>query len=480
VSLGSLGQRNLKGASARPVWSVGVTDHNPVADHVSSPKGPAMMRLNSPRRNLLLPWTVQEREDPVLEFERGEGVYFYDKQGRRFLDFLSQLFHCNLGHGNPRVIDAIARQAQRCCCVSPQFVTGERVALARALADRTPGDLSVCFFVNSGSEADDQAFILARLLTGRPKIFAKYRSYHGTTYGGLGVGGDPRRAAVEPGPPGTVRFFDPYCYRCDFGLKYPECGIHCLDALERQLQLENPATVAAVVVEPVTGAAGGFPLPDGYLGRLRQLCDRYGILLIADEVITGFGRTGAWFGVDHEGVVPDLMVLAKGLTSGYVPMGAVILRESLAQRFETRMLPLGSTYAGHPLACAAALACLGEYEEQGLIPHARKMGELLFERLQELASRHRRVGDVRGKGLLACLELVRDRTTHAPLVPPNVDSLLPMQIRRRAWEEGIHLLARGSLILLSPPLIVQPEDIDEAVEKLDRVLSWVDEVELTG
>ena len=169
------------------------------------------------------------------------------------------------------------------------------------------------------------------MLTGRPKIFAKYRSYHGTTYGTLGVGGDPRRSAIEPGPPGTVRFFDPYCYRCDFGLKYPACSIHCLDALERQLQLENPATVAAVVVEPVTGAAGGFPLPDGYLPRLRQLCDRYGILLIADEVITGFGRTGAWFGVDHEGVVPDMMVLAKGLTSGYVPMGAVVLREPLAQ-----------------------------------------------------------------------------------------------------------------------------------------------------
>ncbi|MBI1916204.1 MAG: aminotransferase class III-fold pyridoxal phosphate-dependent enzyme [Planctomycetes bacterium] len=423
-------------------------------------------------------WTVQEREDPVLEFDHGEGVFFYDRHGRRYLDFLSQLFQGNLGHGNRRVIEAIQRQAERACCVSPQLLTSERASLADALARRAPGDLGRCFFVNSGSEANDQAFILARLLTGRPKIFAKYRSYHGTTYGTLGVGGDPRRAAIEPGPPGTVRFFDPYCYRCDFGLKYPACQIHCLDALERQLQLENPATVAAVVVEPVTGAAGGFPLPDGYLPRLRHLCDRHGILLIADEVITGFGRTGAWFGVDHEGVVPDLMVLAKGLTSGYVPMGAVILREPLAQVFEKRMLPLGSTYAAHPLACAAALACLREYEEQGLIDHARRMGELLFARLRELASRHRSVGDVRGKGLLACLELVRDRE-HAPLVPPNIDSLLPLEIRRRAWSEGIHLLARGSLILLAPPLIVQPEHIDEAATKLDRVLSWVDALEPT-
>jgi taurine--2-oxoglutarate transaminase len=426
------------------------------------------------RRHLLLPWTVQEREDPVLEFNRGEGVYFHDRQGRRYLDFLSQLFHCNLGHGNRRVLTAIQRQCEKACCVSPQLLTEERVALAEALARRAPGDLSKCFFVNSGSEADDQAFILARLFTGRPKIFAKYRSYHGTTLGGLGVGGDPRRSAIEPGPPGTVRFFDPYCYRCDFGREYPSCDIYCLGALERQLQLENPATVAAIVVEPVTGAAGGFPLPDGYLPRLRQLCDRHGILLIADEVITGFGRTGAWFAVEHEGVVPDMLVLAKGLTSGYVPMGAVIVGDRIGQHFESRMLPLGSTYAAHPLACAAALACLEEYEQRQLIPRAREMGEVLFRALRQLAGKHRCVGDVRGKGLLACLELVHDRATKAPLVPPNTDSPLPLQIRRRAWDEGLHLLARGSLLILAPPLIVTPEQIEEGVGKLDCVLAWVD------
>ncbi|HMF12820.1 MAG TPA: aminotransferase class III-fold pyridoxal phosphate-dependent enzyme [Gemmataceae bacterium] len=431
------------------------------------------MTSTQTRQHFLLPWTVQEREDPVLEFDHGDGVYFYDRQGRRYLDFLAQLFNCNLGHGNQRVIEAIQRQAEKACCVSPQVLTEERIALAEALAKRTPGDLNKCFFVNSGSEADDQAFILARLVTGRPKIFAKYRSFHGTTFGGLGVGGDPRRAAVDPGPPGTVRFFDPYCYRCDFGLRYPECGIHCLDALERQLQLENPASVAAIVVEPVTGAAGGFPLPDGYLPRLGQLCDEYGILLIADEVITGFGRTGAWFGVDHEHVVPDIMVLAKGLTSGYVPMGAVVVNDRIAQHFETRMLPLGSTYAAHPLACAAALACLEEYDQRDLIARARRMGELLFTRLRELTERHPCVGDVRGKGLLACLELVRDRASKTPLVPPNTDSPLPLQIRRKAWEEGIHVMARGSIILLSPPLIVEPGHVDEAAEKLDRVLKWV-------
>jgi taurine--2-oxoglutarate transaminase len=419
---------------------------------------------------------VQEREDPVLEFDHGDGVYFWDRQGRRYLDFLSQLFHCHLGHGNRRVIEAIRRQAERACCVAPQLLTAERAALAEALARRFPGGAGRCFFVNSGSEADDQAFILARLLTGRPKIFAKYRSFHGTTYLGLGVAGDPRRSAVEPGPPGAVRFFDPFCYRCDFGLKYPECRLHCLGALERQLQLENPATVAAVVVEPVTGAAGGFPLPDGYLTGLRQLCDKYGILLIADEVITGFGRTGAWFGVDHEGVVPDLMTLAKGLTAGYAPLGAVVLREELAQALEKRMLPLGGTFSAHPLSCAAALAALQEYEERGLIAHAAHMGEALFERLRGLAKRHRRVGDVRGKGLLACLELVDGRSAQ-PLVPPNTDSPLPLRIRRRAWDEGLHLLARGSLLMLAPPLTVQPEHLDEAADKLDRLLTWLDGLE---
>jgi len=428
---------------------------------------------------LIIPWAVQEREDPMLEFDRAEGVYFFDKQGRRYLDFLSQVFHCTLGHGNRRVIDAIVKQAEKVCCVSPGMLTEDRITLAAELTRRTPGDLNRCFFVNSGSEANDQAFIIARMLTGRPKIFAKYRSYHGTTYGTLGVAGDPRRSAIEPGPAGTVRFFDPYCYRCDFGKTYPECQIHCLDALERQLQLENPSTVAAIIVEPFTGAAGGFPLPDGYLPRLRQLCDKYGILLIADEVITGFGRTGAWFGVNHENVVPDIITMAKGLASGYMPTGAIILREGLAEGLNKRYLPLGGTYSAHPLACAAALATLAEYEEHDLIDNSRRMGALLLERLKELAKRHPRIGDVRGKGLLACLELVRDRTSRAPLVPANTDSPIPLQIRRRAWDEGIHLMPRGSFILLAPPLIVQPEHIDEAITKLDRVLSWVDTVALS-
>ena len=434
--------------------------------------------MTADRQHIFIPWTVQEFEDPVLEFAGAEGVYFQDRQGRRYLDFLSQLFNCNLGHGNRRVIEAIRSQAEQACCISPQLLTAERSLLSEELTALLPGDLDKCMFVNSGSEANELAFIMARMVTGRPKIFAKYRSYHGTTFNTLGTAGDPRRMAVEPGPAGAVRFFDPYCYRCDFGLTYPDCGIHCLKALERQIELENPATVAAVVVEPVTGAAGGFPLPEGYLAGLRDLCDRHGILLIADEVITGFGRTGAWFGVNHDSVVPDLMVMAKGITSGYVPMGAVVVRPRISSHFESRLLPIGSTYAASPLATAAARACLVAYREEGCVDNAQGMGRLLMEELQGLKQKHPIIGDVRGKGLLTCLELVTDRATRQPLAPPVVDAQLPIRIRRQAWAEGLHLLARANLLMIAPPLIVTADQIREGVEKLSRVLSWL-EVEVS-
>ena len=430
--------------------------------------------MNVDRQHIFLPWTVQEQEDPVLEFVRGDGVYFYDRQDKCYLDFLSQLFNCNLGHGNHRVIEAIRNQAEQACCISPQLLTEERSLLSKELIQLVPGDLDKCLYVNSGSEANELAFIMARMMTGRPKIFAKYRSYHGTTYGTLGTAGDPRRIAVEPGPPGCVRFFDPYCYRCDFKLEFPDCCIHCLDALETQIQLENPATVAAIVVEPVTGAAGGFPLPEGYLKRLRAICDKYGILLIADEVITGFGRTGKWFGVNHENVIPDILVLAKGLTSGYIPMGAVVVRSHMSQYFESRMLPIGGTYAGNPIATAAARACLKAYQEEDCVNNAQKMGALLLKKLGELKECHPCIGDVRGQGLLTCLELVRDRVTKLSLTDSSNNASLARLIRRQAWENGLHLLARGNLILIAPPLVVNTDQISEGIQKLDHVLTWLD------
>ena len=433
------------------------------------------MTVNPGREHNFIPWSVQGTQDAVLEIERGEGVYFWDKNGRRYLDFLSQIFNLNLGHGNRKIIEAIQKQAERLCMASPTVLHPGRIELGDRLAALTPGDLSKSFFTNSGSEANEIALAIARLYTGRKKVFAKYRSYHGTTMGTLTLCGDQRRVSVEPGPPGSVRFFDPYCYRCDFKLEYPGCDIHCADALERQIELEGPDSVAAIIVEPFTAAAGGFPVPPGYLQRVRQICDRHGILMIADEVITGFGRTGKWFAVEHEDVVPDILSVAKGITSGYVPMGAAIVREEIANYFEEKLLPIGCTYTGHPLACAAALATLQEYEVQGAIENSKAMGLQLSQALHELKEKHACVGDVRAQGLFAGIELVRNSKTREPLVPFNTTPSLVGQIAQQFRQEGLYVYVRWNLILLAPPLILKEEELEEARASLDKVLSWIDE-----
>ena len=427
-----------------------------------------------PRTHNFLPWTTQGTQDDVLDIAGGEGVYFWDGQGRKYLDFLSQLFNVNLGHGNQRIVQAIQEQAERFSAASSSLLHDGRVRLGERLADLTPGDLSKCFFTNSGSEANEIAFAMARLYTGRQKIFAKYRSYHGTTLGTLSLCGDPRRMSVEPGPPGSVRFFGPYCYRCDFRLAYPSCDLHCADALEEQIIMEGPETVAAIILEPFTASAAGYPVPPGYLRRIREICDKYNLLMIADEVICGFGRTGEWFAVNHERVVPDILVVAKALTSGYVPMGAAIATERIAEYFEDTLLPIGCTYTGHPLACAAALAALDEYETGRVIEHARAMGDVLTDQLAALKERHPCIGDVRSQGLFACIELVRDRETRERLVPFNTSPPLVTSIKRQCLERGLFSYIRWNLILLAPPLVIGEMDLRKGVDILDEVLAWVD------
>lgn len=429
----------------------------------------------SARKHNFIPWAVQKAQDDLVEIAGGEGVYFWDSKGKRYLDYLSQLFNVNLGHGNRRIIEAIQQQAEKFCAASASVMHVDRARLAERLAAITPGDLSKVFFTNSGSEANEMAFAMARLYTGRQKIFAKYRSYHGTTLGTLTLCGDPRRVGIEPGPPGSVRFFDPYCYRCDFGLEFPSCGIHCAAVLERQILMEGPDTVAAVILEPFTAAAGGFPVPPGYLRRIRDICDRYGVLFIADEVICGFGRTGEWFAVNHEGVIPDILTVAKGITSGYVPMGAAIVREKIAAHFEERYLPIGCTYTGHPLACAAALAALDEYVEKSAIENARLMGKTLADCLAALQARHPCVGDVRSQGLFACIELVSDRGSRQPLIPFNTAPPLAGEIRKQFLDRGLYLYNRWNLILLAPPLVIEEYDLKKGVAILDEVLTWLDE-----
>jgi taurine--2-oxoglutarate transaminase len=440
-------------------------------------KAPAALAKNA-RAHVIYPWTAQRGADPVTVVTRGEGVYFYDESGVRYLDFSSQLFNVNLGYGNRQIIKAIKQQADELTYIGPNFATPAKLRLGELVAEVTPGDLAKAVFTNSGSEANEVAFQVARMVTGRQKILAKYRSYHGTTTATLSVGGDPRRLRVEPGAPGTVRFFDPYCYRCDYGMTFPECNLHCLHKVEDLIQMEGPQTIAAVVVEPVAGSSGGFVPPGDWMPELRELCDRYGILLICDEVINGFGRTGEWFAVDHWGVVPDILVVAKGITSGYVPLGAAILRRSLADHFEEHLYPVGQTYSGHPLAMAAGIATIKEYRNGDVIAHAARMGECLMRELEALKAKHPCVGDVRGLGLLCTVELVRDRGTRASLVP-----LPDSEIGGSAWSKrilgelkarGVHTSMRWGNLFISPPLIITEAELREGLDALDDVLSLVD------
>lgn len=432
---------------------------------------PMSSSAHSNRQHDFIPWTVQATQDNAVEIAGGEGVYFWDSQGKRYLDFLSQLFNMNLGHGNRRVIGAIQQQAERLCAASSTVVHEGREKLGARLAEITPGDLCKAFFTNSGSEANEIAIAMARLFTGRQKVLAKYRSYHGTTMGTLTVCGDPRRILVEPGPPGAVRFFDPYCYRCDFNLTHPDCGLHCADALERQIVLEGPDSVAALILEPFTAAAGGFPAPPGYLRRVREICDKYGIVMIADEVICGFGRTGEWFAVNHEGVVPDVLTVAKGITSGYVPMGAAIVNQRIADFFEDQLLPIGCTYTGHPLACAAALAAIEQYESLGAVENSKVMGAMLANELAAIKERHAIVGDVRSQGLFACIELVRDRETREPLVEFNTAPPLVDEIKAEFSRRGLYVYVRWNLIFVAPPLILDEADLKRGLAILEEVLA---------
>ncbi len=426
------------------------------------------------RAHSFFPWAIQSTQDGALDIVGGEGVRFRDASGKVYLDFLSQIFNLNLGHGNRRIIEAIQQQAATLCAASSTLMHEGRARIGRRLAKITPGDLDKAFFTNSGSEANEIAFAMARLFTGRQKVMAKYRSYHGTTFAALGTCGDPRRISLDRGASSALRFFDPYCYRCDFKLKFPSCELHCADALEQQIIMEGPLTIAAVILEPFTAAAGGFPSPPGYLRRVREICDRHGIVMIADEVICGFGRTGRWFAVEHEGVCPDILVVAKGITSGYVPMGAAIVNRRLSDHFENELLPVGCTYTAHPLACAAALAAIDEYESSGAIRNAAAMGRVLSAELEAMKQRHRCVGDVRSSGLLACIELVEDKATHRPLVEFNTASPLVDAIRAKYLQRGLFIYNRWNLILLAPPLIIEEPDLREGLGLLDEVLTWID------
>ena len=427
-------------------------------------------------RHVLHSWSVKSALDP-LPVAGAEGRYFWDYEGKRYLDFASQLVNVSIGHQHPRVVAAIKEQADRLCTIGPPMANDQRSELARLLAEVTPGNLTLSFFTNGGAEANENAVKLARWYTGREKVVARYRSYHGATAGAISLTGDPRRWPAEPGVPGVVRMLDPFTYRCPAG--HPEPCPVCSGGphLEEILQYENPETVAAVILETVTGTNGIIVPPEGYLHSIREVCERHGIVLIFDEVMAGFGRTGRWFACDYWDVVPDILTVAKGINSGYVPLGAMVISEPIAEWVRDRYFAGGLTYSGHPLACAAAVASIEAFREEGIVENAAEMGAVLAEELPRLAERHPSIGDVRGLGLFWGLELVRDRATREPLVPFNAsgEAAAPVtRLAKAALDRGLYLFVHWNVVLVTPPLTVTREELDEGLGIIDEVLALSD------
>jgi taurine--2-oxoglutarate transaminase len=432
--------------------------------------------INLNREYVFFTWATQNRVNPIPAV-RSEGVYFWDAEGKRYLDFSSQLMNVNIGHGNQKVIAAIQEQVERMAFVYPGIASEPKGRLAQMLAQVTPDDLCKTLFTLGGAEANENAIKFARLYTGRHKIIARYRSYHGATAGAMALSGDPRRLPVEPLIPGVIHVMDPYCYRCPFGWTLETCHRECITHVEQVIQFEGPENVAAIILEGVTGTSGIIIHPDDYWPRMREICDKYGILLIDDEVMSGFGRTGEWFGVDHWNVAPDIMTMAKGITAGYVPLGAVVVSRAIADYFEDRPLPMGLTYSGHPVCMAAGIATLEVYKEEKLIENAREMGTILKEGLDELKEKHPSVGDVRCIGLFSVIELVKDRETKEPLAPWNAkqDEMGVMaQVQGELRERGMYTFSKWNWIFAIPPLSINETELRDGLRILDEVLGVTD------
>jgi len=432
--------------------------------------------INLNREYVFFPWAVQSQVDPIPAV-RSEGVYFWDADGKRYLDFSSQLMNVNTGHGNQKIIKAIQGQVARMAYVYPGIANEPKGRLGQLLAEITPGDLSKTLFTLGGAEANENAIKFARLYTGRHKIISRYRSYHGATAGAMALSGDPRRLPVEPLIPGVVHVMDPYCYRCPFGWTPETCHRECITHVEQVIKFEGPENVAAIILEGVTGTSGLIIPPDDYWPRMREMCNKYDILLVDDEVMSGFGRTGEWFAVNHWDVVPDLMTMAKGITAGYVPLGALTVSKAIADHFESRPFPMGLTYSGHPVSTAAAVATIAVYKEEKLVENAKAMGVMFKEGLEELKARHPSVGDVRSIGLFAVIELVKDRETKEPLAPWNAkprEMGVMAQVPGALRERGMYTFVKWNWIFAIPPLSINETELHHGLRILDEVLDITD------
>jgi taurine--2-oxoglutarate transaminase len=426
------------------------------------------------RKHVFHSWSAQGSLNPMV-ITKAEGSHVWDQDGQRLLDFTSQLVFTNLGHQHPRIVSAIQEQAAYLCTVAPQHANAARSEAARLIASHTPGDLDKVFFTNGGADANEHAIRMARLHTGRVKVLSTYRSYHGGTHLAVNVTGDPRRWPNDHGAAGTVHFFGPFLYRSRFHAttEAEECE-RALDHLAEVIAMEGPQTIAAIVLEAIPGTAGIMVPPPGYLSGVRRLCDEHGIMLIADEVMSGFGRSGRWFASELDGLVPDLLTFAKGVNSGYVPLGGVAISPAIAATFDDRVYPGGLTYSGHPLACAAAVATIRTMEDDRVVEHAAALGEEVFAPgLAELARTHEWVGEVRGTGAFWAVELVADRETREPLAPYGGTSPQVNAVVAACKKRGMLPFVNFNRIHLVPPLTTTALEVTEAIEILDAALAEV-------
>ena len=425
-------------------------------------------------------WSKQKSINPI-SVEKAEGIYFWDYDGNRYSDMSSQLVNMNLGFGNPAISQAIKDQVDQYCFVGPSYGAESRAILAKKIIGLMPDNMGKVFFTNAGAESNENAVKIARMFTGKHKIFSRYRSYHGSSFGAGNLTGEPRRYTLEPGVPGFVKFFDPYVYREGIEFESEEsASSYYLKKLEEQIQYEGPDSVAAIVMETITGSNGILIPPKGYMPGVRALCDKYGILMICDEVMTGWCRTGKMFAFEHFDIKPDIVTFAKGVTCGYVPLGGVVVSKDIAAYFDDNLLSCGLTYSGHPLSCAAGVACVNYYEEADILSNVNKVGQVLGEVLEKMKQNHKSVGDVRYIGLFSAVELVKDKETKEPLVPYGRDPKGIMgKITGLLKERKFMTYTHENMVLGAPPLIITEEQLREELKKLDEVLTIVDQELLT-
>jgi len=428
------------------------------------------------RKHVIYSWKSQGGLRPII-MDRAEGIYQWDLDGKKYIDFASGLLCVNIGHGNKHVLSAMKAQMDKLCYTGTMFGSEPKAELARQISEVTPGDLDYVFFTNSGAEAIENAIKSVRFMTGRNKIYSAWRSYHGATAGAITLTGDPRRWPAEPGIPGVVHYFGPYPYHDPFGTvdDAEECNRRSLEVLKTQIMLDGPRTIAGIFLEPIVGTNGIIIPSKTFIQGIRRICDENGILMVVDETMSGWGRSGKWFAIEHFDVIPDIITTAKGLTSAYVPLGAMVWGKKLWDFFQDRPFTGGLTYGGHALACAAGIANIEVYKRDELIENSRILGEHFARRLEEVKEKHPSVGDVRNRGLWGCIELSSNRATRAPLAG-FADSTrnVSLELSRRMVEMGLTLFAKWDFIFMAPPLCISREQLDESIDIIDRALEYTD------